>query len=146
MFYSNPWQILSVSRTPSHQQRRKVGNKLEQYSQTIPQRQHHTKQQYLIFLRPANNIHHDIALHLEHHHPIIIQNNVAGLLCRFLQQPFFEGFLVFEEGVGVCAWCVAVAGGGGGVGWLVGGGVVFCEEAGGVVGGEDEDGVDGKEG
>lgn len=117
-------------------------NALQQYTQTIPQRQHYTEQQHLVLLRPAHHIHHHVPLHLEHHHPIIVENHVAGLLVRLLHQALLEGFLVFQGRVGVCA---GVGGAGGEVRGRVRGGVVFCEEAGAVVGGEEEDRVDGEE-
>ena len=89
------------SRIPVAQKCVQIGDSLEQNRQTIPQSQHYIKEQHLVLVRPANDIHHDITLHLEDHDSVIIKDDVARLLRRFLQQSLLKALLVFEGWVWV---------------------------------------------
>lgn len=116
---------------------KRKGNKLKQNPQRIPQAQHNIIQQHLILISTSNNIEHNIALHLKHDDPIVVQNHVARLLIRLLQQSLLERPLLFQRRVGVDARLVGLCrrgcGGWGGGGLEVWGGVVFGEDSGAIV-------------
>jgi hypothetical protein len=80
------------------------GNILKQQMQTIPQRKHNIIKHNLILLHAAHDIHHDIALALIQHDPVIVEYDIGCLLCGFLEEPFLECFLGFDVRVGG-GWC-----------------------------------------
>lgn len=117
------------------------GDTLEQNVQTIPQCQNDAVQHDLVLLRSSHNIQHDVALHFEDDHSVVVEDDIAGLLRRLLEQPLLEGLLVLYARVGVGTRVVVALR----VVRYVWRGVIFGQDARGVVGGEDEDGVDGEE-
>ena len=68
--------------------------------QRIPHRQNNIIQHNLILIHAAHDIHHDIALALVQHDPVIVEDDICGLLGRFLEEAFLEGFLRFDVWVG----------------------------------------------
>jgi hypothetical protein len=80
---------------------------LEQQMQRISQRQNDIIKHDLILVHAADHIHHDIALALVQHDPIVIENDIRGLLCGLLDEAFLECFLGFYVWVwGLCCWCI----------------------------------------
>lgn len=81
-------------------------NTLEQDVQTISQSQDNIIQHYLILLCAPNNIHHHIALRLEHHHSIVVEDHIAGLLRGLLYEAFLKRFLLLDARIRICAGIV----------------------------------------
>ena len=115
-------------------------------------------QKHLILLGAAHDVEHDVRLHLEHDHLLVVQYDVGGLLGCLLcplvrlcspangrlartQQSLLESLLVLHRLVCLLA---------GEVGMHAGRGVrirvVLGEDARAIVNGEDEDGLDAEEG
>jgi hypothetical protein len=75
--------------------------------QGISQSQNHIVEHNLILVYAADHIHHDIALALIQHDPVVVENDIRGLLCCLLHQAFLECFLRFHVWVGgLCCWCI----------------------------------------
>lgn len=55
---------------------------LEQQMQGIPKRKNNVVKQNLVLVNAANDIHHDVRLHLIQHDPVVIEDDIAGLLRR----------------------------------------------------------------
>ena len=117
-------------------------NVLEQNVKRVPQGKDHIVEHNLVLFRSAHHIQHHVAFHLEDHHPVVIEDNIAGLLRRLLQETLLECLLVLQARVWIGAWVVVA------LRTLrdMWGRVILGEDAGRVVGGEDQDGIDGEEG
>lgn len=55
----------------------------------------------LILVHAADDVHHDVGLGLIQHDPVVVQDDVGGLLGRLLQETLLEGFLRLQVCVGV---------------------------------------------
>lgn len=66
---------------------------LEQQMQRIPQRKYNIIQHDLVLIHASHNIHHNIALALIKHDPVVVEDYIGGLLCGLLEQAFLERFL-----------------------------------------------------
>ena len=74
---------------------RGVGSILEQQMQRIAQRKNHIVEHDLILVHAAHDVHHDVALALVQHDPVVVEVVVGGLLGRLLVQAFLVCFLGF---------------------------------------------------
>jgi len=75
--------------------------------QRVPQGQDHIVEHNLILVHAAYDVHHDVALALVQHDPVVVEDDVGGLLGRLLDQAFLECFLGFYVWVGrLGCWCV----------------------------------------
>lgn len=72
---------------------------LQQNAQRVPQREDDIVQHDLVLAGVADDVEHDVALGLEHHHPVVVEDDVARLLARLLHQALLERLLVLERRV-----------------------------------------------
>jgi hypothetical protein len=63
--------------------------------QRVPQRKHNIIQHNLVLIHAPDNIHHDVALALVQHDPVVVEDYVGSLLCGLFEEAFFERFLGF---------------------------------------------------
>jgi len=74
---------------------------LEEQVKGVSQSQNGVVQKNLVLVDTANNVHHDIRLHLVQHNSVVVENNVAGLLGGLLNETLLESLLRLDIGVGV---------------------------------------------
>lgn len=75
---------------------------LEEKVKRIPQSQNDVVKKDLVLVDASDNIHHDVRLHLVQNDPVVVEDDIAGLLCRLLQETLLKGLLRLDIGVGVC--------------------------------------------
>ena len=66
---------------------------LEQQMQRVPQREDNIIQHNLILIHAPHNIHHDIALAFIQHDPVVVEDDIGGLLGRLLEEAFLKCLL-----------------------------------------------------
>lgn len=74
---------------------------LEEQVKGVSQSQNGVVQKNLVLVDTANNVHHDIRLHLVQNNSVVVENNVAGLLGSLLNETLLESLLRLDIGVGV---------------------------------------------
>jgi hypothetical protein len=70
--------------------------------QRVTQSQHGVIQQDLVLVGSANDVQHDVRLHLVQHDAVVVEDDVARLLGRLVDEALFESLLRLQIGVRVC--------------------------------------------
>lgn len=67
----------------------------------VTQGQHGVIQQDLVLVGGANDVQHDVGLHLVQHDAVVVEDDVARLLGRLVDEALFKRLLRLQIGVGM---------------------------------------------
>ena len=69
--------------------------------QAVPERQKYVVEEDLVFIRATNNVDSNIRLHLVKHNLVVVEQDIASLLCCLLKEALLEAGLRSLVGIGV---------------------------------------------
>lgn len=72
---------------------------LEEKVQRVPQGKNGVVEQDLVLIDTANDVDHHVGLHLIQHDPVVVEDNVAGLLRGLVNQTLLECLLRLQIGI-----------------------------------------------
>jgi hypothetical protein len=67
----------------------------------VPQGEDGVVQKNLVLVDATDDVHHDVRLHLVQHDPVVVEDDIASLLGRLLNEALLKGLLRLDIGVGV---------------------------------------------